>query len=154
MWVMCHQDGGTLEKRCDAHESAEERPPGAPSEDATDSTCRPGCSVGGVTTWCDPRKLWAMEAGCTFRSTDLAAMMRYHMAHPTGYNEIVVDAQKWVSALPQSLEAIFFLEGGAGEARARAMHHRFVQAFPEARDTVPLVRINLKRASGAVQPAD
>lgn len=131
-------DGGTMQKLC---------PPDAPSG------CFPGCATElGEANWCAHDDAWFFEASaniwnCAFRPADLEAMLRHHLLHRVGqYNEVVVDTTSYARNLPGSLLAVFFLSqsvGGSGESewKARDVHRRFHDRFPDAR--VPLVRLDV-----------
>ena len=80
-------------------------------------------------------------------------MLRQHQLQPTGYNEVLIDAPRWIHGLPDTLEAIFFVRGGPGEETARDTHRRFLADFPQARGRVPLVSIDVADVHEAVRDA-
>ena len=82
-----------------------------------------------------------------------------------GYNEVVVESASWIRNLPRSVEAIFLVEcgghqanlqccgGGAGgtgtardcreaQARARALHRQFLEAYGLDEARFPLLKLN------------
>ena len=74
-------------------------------------------------------------------------MMAQHMRGANnGYNEVIINTQRYVDSLPYSLEAIFMLN--AGDTKARQAHSSFLKAYPHlsARD-VPLLLFNRASAS-------
>ena len=125
-------DGGTMSKFCDTGIEG----------------CVPGCADDkGRPNWCDSSAN-VLDRGaniynCAFRPQDTAKMLMHHHAFAWGYNEIVIDTAKWVKNLPRTLEAMYFAKGDSdGEAQARAVHSRFMAAYPGA--TVPLFSMDLK----------
>jgi len=66
------------------------------------------------------------------------------------YNEIVVDADKWVSSLPKNIMAFFAPVGSGSEQRARRAHTQFLAAYPSSK--APLLRLNLSDAAAPFRP--
>jgi VanZ family protein len=69
------------------------------------------------------------------------------------HNEIVVDAEAWVAAMPFSIEAVFYTSNAPPERRerARAVHQRFlawVEAFGVNATHVPLLRLEVTADTG------
>jgi len=65
-----------------------------------------------------------------------------------GYNEVIVNSQSVNSALPDAIEAFFFIKDHETDRRgvpdqARAAHRAFLRAYPGARDT-PLLSFDYK----------
>ena len=125
-------------------------PPSAPPD------CAPGCSdADGNPNWCAHEDAWAIDPSsqvwnCAFRPEDLEAMLRHHLdSRAQEYNEVVVDAARWVPFLPDSLLAFFFLVteyGGEGERKARDAHRRFHERYPGA--STPIVSLDVHGAPG------
>lgn len=84
----------------------------------------------------------------------------YH-GHPefhAGYNEVIVNSRSVNSALPDSIEAIFFIKDHEfGKHRvpdqAREAHRAFIQAYPGARGT-PLLSFDYKNWEAPFSLAD
>ena len=65
-----------------------------------------------------------------------------------GYNEVIVNSQSVNSALPDAIEAFFFIKDHETDRhgvpdQARAAHRAFLRAYPGARDT-PLLSFDYK----------
>ena len=93
---------------------------------------------------------------CWYRGDQLKLLLQMHerrAADGTGcgqatcdYNEIIVDYDTWVSHLPQIIRAIFFPAGEAeAEALSRRVHAAFVETFPQAAASTPLVSFDGER---------
>lgn len=143
-------DAGTLERTCLE-----------PSE-----TCIPGCTHpsirGHPALWCERNNhRWP----CAWRPSDLHQMLEVREElrtlgqKPDGkfwddhkfYDELVFDSKVFVSQLPGSMEAVFFLEGadcgGEGdgpkcEAYARSAHANIKREFGLTDVQLPLVRLD------------
>ena len=143
-------DAGTLERTCLE-----------PSE-----TCIPGCTHpsirGHPALWCERNNhRWP----CAWRPSDLHQMLEVREElrtlgqKPDGkfwddhkfYDELVFDSKVFVSQLPGSMEAVFFLEGadcgaeGDGpkcEAYARSAHANMKREFGLTDVQLPLVRLD------------
>ena len=66
------------------------------------------------------------------------------------HNELVLDASSWEALLPDTVEAVFFTALSSVEeaAFARDVHAEFLRHFSLPAASVPLLRLNLTRASG------
>ena len=90
--------------------------------------CVPGCSVKGrPPRWCSSPS----DRSCTWDEAGLEGMMLQQQnvieeaarlqrdLHPTQlYNEVVLNALRWVSRLPATVEAFFYTAGAGAEERA------------------------------------
>ena len=116
---------------------------------------RPGCS----SQMCDPAQPRDQNGGlCGFDgwptlawpASSLKQLLELHSeygsvyhGHPkfhAGYNEMIVNSRSVNSALPDSIEAIFFVKGHETDRhgtsdQAREAHRALLRAFPRARDT-------------------
>lgn len=75
--------------------------------------------------------------GCAWSAeTQLAQGLTYHMHKPATYNEFVVSAQYWESALPGIVEAIMCQTRCD---RARVVHQSFLAVYGKTAADVPLL---------------
>ena len=82
-----------------------------------------GCGGG----WCSPS---APTGSCAWHPTDLGPMMSQYKHTNQRYNEVIIDASKWVSRLPATIEAVYFVAGSASsEQKARAVHKSFTKKY-------------------------
>ncbi|KAL1522287.1 hypothetical protein AB1Y20_017280, partial [Prymnesium parvum] len=103
------------------------------NDGGTQSVAHGGCHT---VPPCEGRVWW----GCTWTPDRLGEMLTAKEANGQyGYNEIIADAVAWEDALPELIEAFFFV-GGHSDAKAVEAHRQFLQAFPERR--IPLVRFD------------
>ena len=103
-------DSGTIMRTCGAKQGA---------------ACIPGCTKNGRNVWCEEgagNHKWP----CAWRPQDLKPMLelrerlRINQRKPEGktwddhkfYNELIFSADRYVGALPRSIEAVFYLKGG------------------------------------------
>ena len=65
--------------------------------------------------------------------------------------QVMVDAERWLRALPYSIEAFFFLHGSReGEETARRIHSQFHEKFALGVADVPLLRFDPSKEQGAL----
>ena len=104
-----------------------------------------GCaaSSGEVPDWC-PRPGSKDEVWCDGRPhpiKNLDALLRFN-AERGGYNECILGAANLAAALPQAVEALFYVAGAyASVVEARATYARFLDVYGEDAD-VALVQID------------
>ena len=125
-------DSGTKQLQCEASAS-----------------CVPGCvdSAHGR-LWCSPNATLPTTKHCAWPA--LPAMLNdWHRRRSNTTNEVVLDADYWLGHLPHSVEAIFFVEGGAGcEAQiwcrtfAEQLHRLVLRQYRLTPDELPLVRLD------------
>lgn len=147
--VLCsyHGDGDDLARFC--------KPPTdwlkMPVEREQDGSCIPGCTS--HFGWCDdkfnPCPL-CEEVKCAWRESGLAKMVDAHVAKLDAWqeqgqscvkgghfgrskchNEVVLDADAWMSNMPRSIQAIFY-QGSSKQAsvdEARAHHREFEKQY-------------------------
>ena len=137
-------DAATDNRGCDPHGQSEH--------------CTPECGGIGVNKaihWCPPPP----EDGardCSWAPQHLHVMMELSMpphAGPHGwggqtsgghYNEVVMDAYRYNSHLPWSIEAFWFDPGSSKDrgATQRTQHAAFLRAFKLTADEVPLLKLD------------
>ena len=147
VWCSYAHDGTTRHKTCGG---------------AMPPDCYPGCHVGGEPHWCERA---GRPGGCSWRAGQLDLMLAEHLANykptasrqtkPTSlYNEVVLDIQSLVGALPGSIEAFVFATRCRGSHRndrneqydvrlaaARAVQAAFVAEYPTVH--VPVLEMDL-----------
>lgn len=89
---------------------------------------------------------------CWYNAAQLELLLKMYERRDEGggcgqarcdYNEIIVDYDVWTSHLPQTIRAVFFPAGEAeAEALSRRVHASFIQTFPQAAASTPLVSFN------------
>ena len=148
---------------------------------ATES-CVPGCTGGGR-PWCThaASETQGRTRSCgshdPWRPEDLGGMLQdYQHRLRTGvtftlgdqphtqrqYNEVVLDATRWLDHLPHTVEAFFFPDSSscnsptsACQRFVREAHESFIKEYGRvAQETVPLLRLQFDRALPAftIQP--
>mmetsp|Transcript_47401 Transcript_47401/g.106896 ORF Transcript_47401/g.106896 Transcript_47401/m.106896 type:complete len:188 (-) Transcript_47401:158-721(-) len=111
------------------------------------NTCIPGCG----TERCPEDKFWR----CAYPADRLQLMMESHQAR-TGrakdHNEVVLNADVWVSNLPRTIEAIFYLQSSndAYRQRAEGVHSAFLDAYGVTAAITPLVLFDPSRWPNAM----
>jgi len=165
-------DGSTQNRKCLPH--------------GMSATCTPGCSrlgwINGQPEWCNRSKLiaalrheqrWdpklaarAVEESCAWAPEEVGEMLalQLHLRQADvrkRYNELVLLADTFMSNLPRSIEAIFYVGSGAEhqaegachsanpyassracEAYARVSHRRTLQHFGLSDASLPLLRLD------------
>ena len=127
-------DGGTMQKFCGKNAPA---------------GCVPGCAdtLTSKPNWCDGKQALNIAAdiySCAFRPNETYAMLQHHIKFGGAYNEVVINANRWRSRLPDGLDGIFFRAGG-DEKLARAVHRTFSSTYHSAmrsKRALPLLRLD------------
>jgi hypothetical protein len=103
--------------------------------------CVPGCG-----RWCDPAKEWR-NWGCAWQPQYLRQMIiQQEAVHPDGgYNEVIVNADSWVTSLPNTILAVFVCVASDGTAErgkidnARRVHQQFLADYRMSQQDFPLL---------------
>ena len=146
-------DSGTIDRTCKAAAKS-------------GGSCVPGCTKDGRNQWCEEGANGANHKWpCAWRPTDLRPMLelrerlRVNLRKPEGktwddhkfYNELIFSAETYVGALPQSIEAVFFLKGGdcgdvfdgpKCEGYAVQAHRTMRAHFGLSGEEMPLLRLD------------
>eukprot|EP00966_Prymnesium_polylepis_P316713 7317937-Prymnesium_polylepis.1 len=140
-------DAGSDRRTCSPPDSAEYT-----------ASCVPGCGRYGSSnddnpTYCNPRvnEIYCNHDNAGWAPDDFENFMMHHedrlrrfagKREPLLYSELVFDANTWVSGLPRTVDAIFFMDP-AEERITKKVHAQLLHDFGLATNTVPLLRLNL-----------
>ena len=109
----------------------------------------PGCSESGKTGWCDPHAQIASTGWCNgaaWHPQDVGTLVAAYSNVGVGINELILDSGTWETALPATVEAVFYPKSCAYPREQRALecqgmarktHREFLHKYDLTAEQVP-----------------
>jgi hypothetical protein len=117
--------------------------------------CVPGCSESGKTGWCDPHAQIASTGWCNgaaWHPQDVGTLVAAYSNVGVGINELILDSGTWETALPATVEAVFYPKSCAYPREQRALecqgaarktHREFLHKYDLTAEQVPLLVLDV-----------